>query len=143
MYELTENTENKIFGIDFVLITIYFAIAFFGLGYVLTVLPDIPEAQSSTCIKGGWKYGLIVTHITTFVLIPLAMRIFYQGLKNLGQTAPKIFATQLGLAFIMVSVASEIGWHVTQCWYYEDGFTILNFMFYFFYFLDLPSGRMV
>ncbi len=132
MSDITENTEDKIFGIDFVLNAICFAIAFLGLGYVLSVLPEIAKDQSKTCIKGGWKYGLIVTHITTFVLIPLAMRIFYQGLRNLGQSAPKIFATQLGLAFIMVSVASEIGWHVTQCWYYEDGFTMLNFMFYFF-----------
>jgi hypothetical protein len=60
------------------------------------------------------------------------MRIFYQGLQNLGLPSRAIFASQLGLAFIMVAIASEIGWHVTQCWYYQNDFTMLNFMFYFF-----------
>ena len=32
----------------------------------------------------------------------------------------------------MVAIASEIGWHVTQYWYYQNDFTMLNFMFYFF-----------
>ena len=137
MSNLTENVEEKIFGIDFVLITICFAIAFFGLGYVLSVLPEIAKEQTTTdlprtCITGGWKYGLIVTHILTFVLIPLAMRIFYQALRNLGHHPKTIFASQLGLALVMVSIASEIGWHVTQCWYYQNDFTMLNFMFYFF-----------
>ncbi|MDJ0743951.1 MAG: hypothetical protein QNJ32_11375 [Xenococcaceae cyanobacterium MO_167.B27] len=137
MSNLTENTNEKIFGIDFVLITICFAIAFFGLGYVLTILPEIATEQIDSqlprsCITGGWKYGLVVTHILTFVLIPLAMRIFYQALKNLGLSLKIIFASQLGLALIMVSIASEIGWHVTQCWYYQNDFTMLNFMFYFF-----------
>ncbi len=137
MSNLTESTNEKIFGIDFVFITICFAIAFFGLGYVLSILPEIsPEQIDSelprTCITGGWKYGLIVTHILTFVLIPLAMRIFYQALKNLRLSLKIIFASQLGLALVMVSIASEIGWHVTQCWYYQNDFTMLNFMFYFF-----------
>jgi len=64
------------------------------------------------------------------------MRIFYQALNNIILD-PKlrlktIFASQLGLALIVVSIASEIGWHVTQCWYYQNDFTMLNFMFYFF-----------
>ncbi|GAB1545200.1 hypothetical protein NUACC21_78760 [Scytonema sp. NUACC21] len=50
----------------------------------------------------------------------------------LGWSAKAIFASQLGLSFIMVSIASEIGWHVTQCWYYQNQFAMLNFMFYFF-----------
>ena len=60
------------------------------------------------------------------------MRIFYQALNNLKFSLKTIFASQLGLALIMVSIASEIGWHVTQCWYYQNDFTMLNFMFYFF-----------
>ena len=27
---------------------------------------------------------------------------------------------------MQVSIASEIGWHVTQEWYYQDNFYILN-----------------
>ena len=131
MSNLTESKNEKIFGIDFVFATICVALAFFGLAYVLSVLPGI-QKQSSICITGGLKYGLIATHILTFVLIPLAMRIFYQGLKNLGLSLKTIFSSQLGLALVMVSIASEIGWHVTQCWYYQNDFTMLNFMFYFF-----------
>ncbi len=131
MSNLTDNTEEKIFGIDFVSATICVALAFFGLAYVLSVLPGI-QKTSSICITGGLKYGLIATHILTFVLIPLAMRIFYQALKNLGLSLKTIFASQLGLALVMVAIAAEIGWHVTQCWYYQNDFTMLNFMFYFF-----------
>ena len=137
MSNLTDSKNEKIFGVDFIVIAICFAIAFFGLAYVLTILPEIATEQANnelprTCITGGWKYGLIATHILTFVLIPLAMRIFYQALQNLGLSLKVVFASQLGLALIMVAIASEIGWHVTQCWYYQDNFTMLNFMFYFF-----------
>lgn len=134
MSNLTESKNEKIFGIDFVFATICVALAFFGLAYVLSVLPGIQKQSSicTICITGGLKYGLIATHILTFVLIPLAMRIFYQALKNLGLSLKTIFASQLGLALVMVAIASEIGWHVTQCWYYQNDFTMLNFMFYFF-----------
>ncbi len=141
MSDLTTNNDEKIFSSSLIVIAICFAIAFFGFGYVLVKLPEItPEQiklyQEGVCIKGGWRYALILTHILTFVLIPLAMRIFYQALNNIILD-PKfrtkaVFASQLGLAFIMVSIASEIGWHVTQCWYYQNDFTMLNFMFYFF-----------
>ena len=131
MSNLTNTNKEKIFGIDFVFATICVSLAFFGLAYVLSVLPGI-QNQSSVCITGGLKYGLIATHILTFVLIPLAMRIFYQALNNLGLPLRAVFASQLGLSLVMVSIAAEIGWHVTQCWYYQNDFTMLNFMFYFF-----------
>lgn len=137
MSDLTANNDEKIFSSTLIVIAICFAIAFFGFGYVLVKLPEItPEQiklyQEGVCIQGGWRYALILTHILTFVLIPLAMRIFYQALNNLKLPLKTIFASQLGLAFIMVSIASEIGWHVTQCWFYQNDFTMLNFMFYFF-----------
>ncbi|MDJ0508325.1 MAG: hypothetical protein QNJ64_03565 [Crocosphaera sp.] len=137
MSHVTENTNEKIFSVNFIVIAICFAIALLGFGYVLVKLPEITAEQikvyqEGTCITGGWRYGLIVTHVLTFILIPLAMRIFYQALNNLKLPLKTIFASQLGLALIMVSIASEIGWHVTQCWYYENDFTMLNFMFYFF-----------
>jgi hypothetical protein len=136
MENIQESPNGKIFNSDLALIAFCFFIALFGLGYTLTILPEIAQSQLSNpnriCITGGWKFGLIVTHILTFALIPLAMRIFYDGLKNLGLGFKAIFASQLGLAFIMVAIASEIGWHVTQCWYYQNDFTMLNFMFYFF-----------
>ncbi|MEG3838331.1 MULTISPECIES: hypothetical protein [unclassified Microcoleus] len=136
MINIQESPRGKIFNSDLALIAFCFFIALFGLGYTLTILPEIAQSQLSNpnriCITGGWKFGLIVTHILTFALIPLAMRIFYDGLKNLGLGFKVIFASQLGLAFIMVAIAAEIGWHVTQCWYYQNDFTMLNFMFYFF-----------
>jgi len=115
-------------------IALCFAIGLGGFAYVLGILPGIEPSSyvGRTCITGGWKWALIATHSITFALVPLAMRIFYQGLNNLGLPARTIWGSQLGLAFIMVSIASEIGWHVTQCWYYTNEFTMLNFMFYFF-----------
>lgn len=136
MENLQEDTTGKIFNADLAFVALCFVIVLFGFGYTLTILPEIAESQlinqTRTCITGGWKFGLIVTHVLTFALIPLAMRIFYAGLKNLGLGFRVIFASQLGLAFIMVAIAAEIGWHVTQCWYYANDFTMLNFMFYFF-----------
>jgi hypothetical protein len=136
MENIQKSPKGKIFNFDLASIAFCFFIALFGLGYTLTILPETAQSQLSNpnriCITGGWKFGLIVTHILTFALIPLAMRIFYDGLKNLGLGFKVIFASQLGLAFIMVAIAAEIGWHVTQCWYYQNDFTMLNFMFYFF-----------
>ncbi|MEG5083764.1 hypothetical protein QUB53_24405 [Microcoleus sp. AT8-B4] len=136
MINIQKSPRGKIFNSDLAFIAFCFLIALFGLGYTLTILPEIAQSQlvnpNRICITGGWKFGLIVTHILTFALIPLAMRIFYDGLKNLGLGFKVIFASQLGLAFIMVAIAAEIGWHVTQCWYYQNDFTMLNFMFYFF-----------
>ncbi|MFK0732738.1 MAG: hypothetical protein ACFKPT_08065 [Gloeotrichia echinulata GP01] len=135
MENLAEKANGKIFTADLAFITLCFLIALTGFGYILTTLPGIAEEPTDvtrTCITGGWKLGLIITHVLTFALIPLAMRIFYQSLKNLGLPLRTVFASQLGLAFIMVAIASEIGWHVTQCWYYKNDFTMLNFMFYFF-----------
>jgi hypothetical protein len=135
MKNLQFDSNNKIFTLDFAFIAFCFVIALGGLGYILTILPGIAESPpdaSRTCITGSWKLGLIITHVLTFGLIPLSMRIFYQGLKNMGLPLRAIFGSQLGLAFIMVAIASEIGWHVTQCWYYQNDFTMLNFMFYFF-----------
>ncbi len=127
-------SEEKSFFAQFQRIAIFLGIAFLGLGYILSVLPEVaqPLDAERTCITGGWKLALILTHILTFVLIPLAMRVFYQALTILQAPKSAIFASQLGLSFIMVSIASEIGWHVTQCWYYQNDFTMLNFMFYFF-----------
>ena len=127
--------DKRIFTPDLGFIALCFLIGLGGFGYILTVLPEIatpPSDLPRVCITGGWKYGLVFTHALTFALIPLAMRIFYEGLKNLKAPSKSIFASQLGLAFIMVAIAAEMGWHVTQCWYYTNDFTMLNFMFYFF-----------
>ena len=128
-------SDEKIFSFNLAVIALCFVIGLGGFGYILATLPgmsEIPANETRTCITGGWKYALVLTHVLTFALIPLAMRIFGKSLVILGHPLKIIFATQLGLAFIMVAIASEIGWHVTQCWYYENQFTMLNFMFYFF-----------
>jgi hypothetical protein len=135
MEKVQEKSNSQIFNAELAFIALCFFIVLFGFAYTLTILPESAESQvnqTRTCITGSWKFGLIVTHVLTFALIPLAMRIFYGALKNLGLGFKVIFASQLGLAFIMVAIAAEIGWHVTQCWYYANDFTMLNFMFYFF-----------
>lgn len=132
MVTVQERKFGKIFTPNLGFIALCFLIALAGFGYILAILPGATTDPSRTCITGGWKWALIITHVLNFALIPLAMRVFYQGLTNLGVPFKTVFASQLGLAFIMVAIASEIGWHVTQCWYYQNDFTILNFMFYFF-----------
>jgi hypothetical protein len=114
-------------------LVVFLATSLVGMALILTRLPEIASPlEGRTCIQGGWKLGLIVAHTATFVLIPVAMRVFQRSLTALGQPPTAIFASLLGLSFVMVSIASEIGWHVTQCWYYQDQFSMLNFMFYFF-----------
>lgn len=135
MKKVPEETNRKLFIPNLAFIAFCFVIGLTGFSYVLAILPGIAESplnSARTCITGTWKLGLIITHTLNFALIPLAMRVFYQSLKNLGFSLKAIFASQLGLAFVMVAITSEIGWHVTQCWYYQNDFTILNFMFYFF-----------
>lgn len=135
MATLQERNFGKIFTPNLGFIAVCFLIALAGFGYILAILPGVAESPldpSRTCITGGWKWALIITHVLTFALIPLAMRVFYDSLPCLGVPRKTVFASQLGLAFIMVAIASEIGWHVTQCWYYQNDFTLLNFMFYFF-----------
>ena len=132
--------KDRIFTPNLIVVAVCFIIALSGFAYIMAKLPglvNISSTSSQTCISGGWKFGLIATHILTFALIPLAMRVFYKSLIILEWSSKEslskaIFASQLGLSFIMVAIAAEIGWHVTQCWYYENGFTMLNFMFYFF-----------
>lgn len=127
--------NDRIFSPNLIVVALCFIIGLSGFGYILAKLPGLVDVSSNSpriCITGGWKLGLIVTHILTFALVPLAMRVFYKSLIILEWPAKAIFASQLGLSFIMVAIASEIGWHVTQCWYYDNQFTMLNFMFYFF-----------
>lgn len=104
-----------------------------GFSYILATLPsDLLSDPNRTCITGGWKFLLILTHIVPFAVIPITMYSFYRTLSVFKNSSKRIFRSQLGLAFLMVAIASEIGSHVTQCWYYENQFTMLNFMFYFF-----------
>lgn len=135
MEKLHEETSEKFFNPDLAFVALCFVIGLTGFSYVLAILPGIAESplgSTRTCITGAWKLGLIATYVLTFALSPLAMRVFYQSLTNLGLSSKAILASQLGLAFIMVAIASEIGSHVTQWWYYQNDFKMLNFMFYFF-----------
>lgn len=123
--------SDNIFSGNLIIAAVCFIIVLSGFGYILLKLPGLPP-QSPVCMADGWKLALIITHVLVFALIPLAMGVFYKSLTVLGLPQKAIFASQLGLAFIMVAIASEIGWHVSQCWYYQNQFTMLNFMFYFF-----------
>lgn len=139
MGKIKTPSKRKVFVQDLAQIALCCMIAFAGLAYVLYSLPGLPPIptcpkppEPPASIDGILKYGLIATHIFTFVLIPLCMRVFYCGLQNLGASLRAIFSSQLGLSFIMVAIAYEIGWHVIQEWYYINEFNVLNFVFYFF-----------
>lgn len=128
----------RIFDQGFKLTAITLIVSFLCLGVVLTYLPEATPPPTGktlddrTCITGGWKLALVLTHVLAFVIMPVAMKVFYESLRILSYPTSSIFAAVLGLAFIMVAIAAEIGWHVTTCWYYQDNFTMLNFTFYFF-----------
>lgn len=125
--------EEKIFAGKFFLVSFYLFIGLLCFGYIFWMLPGMLPEPKLVCISGGWKLALIITHLLNFILIPITMRIFYlraNYLVNKGLHSP--FYLQLGLAFLMVAIALEVGLHVTQCWYYQNQFTALNFMFYFF-----------
>jgi len=79
------------------------------------------------------KVPLVATHFFTFILIPATMYVFFtrsQALKDVGAQDP--FTAMVGLSYIAVAIAGEMGWHVTQQWFYQEDYSILNFMFYFF-----------
>ena len=63
---------------------------------------------------------LIATHLFAFVLIPIGIYVFHNAttmLKELGATSPILMI--IGLAYIMLSICGEIGWHVGQRWFYH------------------------
>lgn len=114
---------------------VYLLLGLAALGLVVAQLPEFPEMPlvgSRTCITGGWKYLLILSHLLNFILIPVAMKVFFEGLRSFGIPLKHIFFTQLGFSLILVGLTAEIGLHVIQCWYYENAFSVLNFLFYFF-----------
>lgn len=117
--------KQTIFGATFVIAAVYFLVTLSGFGYTFW---QSPETEG---ISLGWKLALIITHLLPYAIIPVAMKVFYQRADYLvekGLNSP--FAIQLGLAFLMVAIAFEIGWHVQQHWFYKNDFTFLNFLFY-------------
>ena len=77
---------------------------------------------------------LMVTHAIPFALIPVTMRFVEDKESEIQKLHPEFsaFIMNLGLATISFGLAMEFGWHVTTQWYYEGGYQILNFCFYFF-----------
>ncbi|KAK9808670.1 hypothetical protein WJX72_001717 [[Myrmecia] bisecta] len=112
------------------------AIVAAAVGIFINQFSDAPCAlEPAGCeqIPYVMKVLLIATHLFAFALIPTSMYVFYQRapvLERWGAKSP--FTGILGLSFLMVSIASEIGWHVSQQWYYQEEYMILNFAFYFF-----------
>ena len=63
---------------------------------------------------------LIATHLFAFVVIPATMWVFWTRAKSLKAAgAREPFVALTGLAFLAVAIAGEMGWHVTQEWYYK------------------------
>lgn len=58
---------------------------------------------------------LVATHLFSFLLIPATMFTFWTRAKELEAAGAKDPLTaQIGISFLMVAIAGEIGWHVTQ-----------------------------
>lgn len=117
--------RRAIFGATFVIAAVYFLVTLSGFEYTFW------QSSETQGISLGWKLALIITHLLPYAIIPVAMKVFYQRADYLvakGLNSP--FAIQLGLAFLMVAIAFEIGWHVQQHWFYKNDFTFLNFLFY-------------
>ncbi len=74
----------------------------------------LPWTTSVPCIL--WcalpTVPLIATHLLTFALVPSTMWVFHtraNSLKSAGAQDPLMAI--IGLSFLMVSIAGEIGWH--------------------------------
>jgi len=78
-------------------------------------IADSSPNLSRICMNGKYNLRLIITHFFTFARIPMAMKNFDEILNRLSLSWPsrKIFAYQIVFTFIMVAIASEIGWQVT------------------------------
>lgn len=115
-----------------------FSAAFLGLCYVLATVPAIALPPTGSllsdrqCVTGFWKNIMILIHIITFLLVPLAMKVLYDAFRSMNMTANALLTSQLSMAFILLAVTSEIASDAVQCWFYADTFTVLNFMVYFF-----------
>ncbi|KAK9840925.1 hypothetical protein WJX81_000836 [Elliptochloris bilobata] len=105
-------------------------------GIVINQFSTAPCAlspQGCTEIPIWMKAPLISTHLLAFGLMPTAMFVFYKRAPRLlawGADSP--ITSIIGLSFLMVSIAGEMGWHVSQKWFYQEDYMILNAFFYLF-----------
>lgn len=95
--------------------------------------PSIAAQDPDRCkvIELYMKVPLIATHLIPFILMPVSMWVCMEGagvLQEMGMKSP--VKVVLGLAYIMLSIAGEVGWHVHQRWFYNEDYDILNFFFY-------------
>ncbi|CAM6102478.1 unnamed protein product [Calypogeia fissa] len=96
---------------------------------LIRILPK--DAVTCTEINVILKVILIGTHLLSFALFPFAMYTFWSRgpmLEQMGATAP--FVSVVGFGFLMVSICGEIGWHVSQQWFYKEEYYVLNYVFY-------------
>eukprot|EP00250_Pteridium_aquilinum_P007234 c17002_g1_i1 orf=250-1095(+) len=95
--------------------------------------PSISGEERCQLIPLFMKVPLIATHLIPFILMPFSMWVCHEGtqaLQEMGAKSP--FQALLGLAYIMVSISGEVGWHVHQRWFYHEDYDILNFFHYVF-----------
>lgn len=74
--------------------------------------------------------ALIATHLLPFFLMPGIMWIVHHSIPWLPVRPRSPFRLLLGLATIALASALELGWHVSQMWYYRNDFHFLNYLFY-------------
>lgn len=86
-----------------------------ALGNLSDCAPAVPATSSSLHALGSAAGLLVATHLAPFALLPAAMHTHWSrapALRRAGARDP--FLAVLGLAFIMVAIAGEMGWHTTQ-----------------------------
>lgn len=112
-------------GVIITISTLYFLLIATGFGYAISA-SDITSNMN-------WmlRLLLIITHLLPFIILAVTIWVVAQRSEHLVQQGiHSLFSIQLGLAFLMVSLAFEFGWHVQQGWTYQNGFSILNYLFY-------------
>eukprot|EP00884_Botryococcus_braunii_P015806 jgi/Botrbrau1/2909/Bobra.0036s0047.3 len=125
--------------VPYLLATIGLAAAFAWVGIEINQYSDAQcsllsgSTKPCTDIPYFMKLPLIATHLLMFGIGPISMYTFYTRaplLESWKSRSP--FYALTGIAFLMTSIASEIGWHVTTQWFYQEEYMIMNYAFYFF-----------
>ncbi|PXF49197.1 hypothetical protein BWQ96_00986 [Gracilariopsis chorda] len=70
-----------------------------------------PTARAET---GSGRLDEVLSRMVVIVLICIVTTGFQESLYVIHIPPSSVFAEQLGVAFIMVAIEFEIGWHVTQ-----------------------------
>lgn len=116
--------HNKL-GVIITISTLYFLLIASGFGYAILA------SEITSDMNWLLRLLLILTHLLPFIILSVTIWVVVHRAEHLIQRGiHSLFSIQLGLTFLMVSLAFEFGWHIQQGWTYQNGFSILNYLFY-------------